>query len=143
MRVDHVASHTIWGSDVVLGLEVRQGPPEIIKESLVLIRDRDTRRASFPHAHEPNRIKTVCGNRVPFRCRYGGQVNFPPILLLDVIQPYPRVYLIGCWIWEPVRNFCLRFNSFKKGGIHGDSSLIARGTSQWMLRESPIDPVTA
>jgi hypothetical protein len=48
MRVDDVASYAIRRSDIVRGREVRECPPEIVEQALVLIGDCDACGTSLP-----------------------------------------------------------------------------------------------
>jgi hypothetical protein len=70
MPVNFVAAHAIRGSYVVFGAKARQGPPEILKQTRVLVGDRDARGTTLPDAHEPNCIKAQSSEGIPFGGRY-------------------------------------------------------------------------
>ena len=65
MFVDHVASYTVWRSDIVFWLKIGQSSTEIINQILVLIGNRNARRTSFPNPHEPDGIETELRDGVP------------------------------------------------------------------------------
>jgi hypothetical protein len=69
MGIDYVASYAIGRSVVVLRKKVRQGSPEIVNQSLILIRNRNAGWTSFPNSHQPNSIKAIILESVPLGCR--------------------------------------------------------------------------
>ncbi|MCG3776005.1 MAG: hypothetical protein JW395_2854 [Nitrospira sp.] len=99
--VHDVASHTIGRTDIVLCHKVRESSPEIRKQPLVLHRNGCAGGTPFPHAHEPDRIKTVSSKGVPFLIGNRGQGHGLPVCPAQLTQPDPGVDLIDDRIFPP------------------------------------------
>ena len=64
--INYVASYAVGRSDIVFWLKVGQSSAEVVNQILVLIGNRDARRASLPNAHEPDGVEAELGDGVPF-----------------------------------------------------------------------------
>ena len=77
VRVDRVAPDAVRRADDVIRAEVGQRAPERRGQAVVLERDGDSRRASLPDAHQPNRVEAELPDRVPFLRGHACQIEGP------------------------------------------------------------------
>ncbi len=69
MLVDNIIAHTVRRSNVVIRAEVSKGVPEIVKQTLVLIGNRNACRAGFPKLPSAIQHRAVFGDGIPIQPR--------------------------------------------------------------------------
>ena len=73
--VNFVSTHPVLRSDIIVRAKIWQCSPEILQESRVLVRDRDTRGTALPNSHRPNGIETKRCDCIPFGSGHRTQIN--------------------------------------------------------------------
>ena len=112
MFVDDVAAHAVGRADIVLRRKVGEGPPEILKEPLVSHGDANPHGAPFPNTHEPDGVEALIGDRIPLLVRDRGEIQAPPVLAAQIVQPHPRVHFVDDGMLGPGLHF------FVFSGVH-------------------------
>ena len=94
VSIDYVASYAVSRADVIFECEVRQSMAKFVQKVVVVIGNRDARRAAFPNAHEPYRVEAIVCYGVPLGCGDGSEIDRGLPFPAQIRQPHPGVDLI-------------------------------------------------
>ena len=103
-RVDHVPADAVRRPDDVPAPQARQRIPERRLQPGIRIRQGQSGRASFPYPHQPDRVDTGRGDRIPVGGRHVGQRQPPPARPGQPIQPDRGVDLVDHRLRRPPRH---------------------------------------
>lgn len=92
--VDLVTSNAVRGSDHVVRHPARQGGGELRGQSTVRQRHLPAGGAALPHPHQPDRVETGVGDRIPVSGRNRRKIDRHSSLFTEFRQPRPRVDLV-------------------------------------------------